>query len=236
MADEEHEGATVQEQLIEACRRNNPDLLAEVLKGRSETEAARLLNETVTVLGNHLYHEAASQGNYEIIDALLDQPGFECDPISRRDGDTPLHTAIRWSNAEPAAQQPFAQALVGMMLEAGSNPRIKNKAGLTATQLVDPRYPQMRQLIQTQEYMLLNASDFVDDSSNSNSSSKPSSAPPPPPPPPGRPSGAAPAIPSSAAPPVPPPAATAYDDDAEFSGSDDEERAEWERQRRQRRA
>ncbi|KAL1895077.1 hypothetical protein Sste5346_005499 [Sporothrix stenoceras] len=228
MADEEHDGATAQEQLIEACRRNNTDLLAEVLQGRSETDAAKLLNETVTVLGNHLYHEAASQGNYEIIDALLDQPGFECDPISRRERDTPLHTAIRWSNSEPAAQQPFAQALVEMMLEAGSNPRIKNKAGLTATQLVDPRYPEMRQLIQKHEYALLNAGDFVDDSS----SSKPSSAPPPPP---GRPVGAAPAIPSSAAPPVPPPAVP-YDDDAEFSGSDDEDRAEWERQRQQRRA
>lgn len=163
----------------------------------------------------------------EIIDALLDQPGFECDPISRRERDTPLHTVIRWSNAEPAAQQPFAQALVEMMLEAGSNPRIKNKAGLTATQLVDPRYPEMRQLIQKHEYALLNAGDFVDSSAPSN---KPSSAPPPPPVP-----GAPPAIPSSAAPPVPPPAA-AYDDDAEFSGSDDEDRAEWERQRRQRKA
>ncbi|CAK7232193.1 hypothetical protein SCUCBS95973_008177 [Sporothrix curviconia] len=226
MASEEHDGATAQEQLIEACRRNNTELLTEVLQGRSETDAARLLNETVTVLGNHLYHEAASQGNYEVIDLLLDQPGFECDPISRRERDTPLHTAIRWSNAEPPAQQPFAQALVEMMLEAGSNPRIKNKAGLTATQLVDPRYPEMRQLIQKHEYALLNAGDFVD------SDSKPTSAPPPPPP--GRPAGAAPAIPAAAAPPIPPSAAD--DDDAEFSGSDDEDRAEWERQRRQRRA
>ncbi|CAK7202725.1 hypothetical protein SEUCBS139899_005452 [Sporothrix eucalyptigena] len=225
MADEVHDGATAQEQLIEACRRNNTELLTEVLKGRSETDAARLLNETVTVLGNHLYHEAASQGNYEIIDLLLDQPGFECDPISRRERDTPLHTAIRWSNSEPPAQQPFAQALIEMMLEAGSNPRIKNKAGLTATQLVDPRYPDMKQLIQKHEYTLLNAGDFVD-----SSDSKPSSAPPPPP---GRPAGAAPAIPSAAAPAIPP---SADDDDAEFSGSDDEDRAEWERQRRQRQA
>ncbi|CAK7241173.1 MAG: hypothetical protein STHCBS139747_002632 [Sporothrix thermara] len=226
MAHEEHDGATVQEQLIEACRRNNTELLTEILQCRSEADAARLLNETVTVLGNHLYHEAASQGNYEIIDLLLDQPGFECDPISRRERDTPLHTVIRWSNSEPPAQQPFAQALVEMMLEAGSNPRIKNKAGLTATQLVDPRYPEMRQLIQKHEYALLNAGDFVD------AGSKPTSAPPPPPP--SRPAGAAPAIPAAAAPPIP--RSAAVDDDAEFSGSDDEDRAEWERQRRQRRA
>ena len=53
----------MQEQLIEACRRNNTELLTEILQCRSEADAARLLNETVTVLGNHLYHEAASQGN-----------------------------------------------------------------------------------------------------------------------------------------------------------------------------
>ncbi|EPE08131.1 ankyrin repeat protein [Ophiostoma piceae UAMH 11346] len=226
MADDEHEGASVQEQLVEACRRNNTDLLTEVLAGRSEEAAAKLLNETVTVLGNHLYHEAASQGNYEIIDLLLDQPGFECDPISRRERDTPLHTAIRWSNSEPPAQQPFAQALIEMMLEAGSNPRIKNKAGLTATQLVDPRYPELRQIIEKHEYALLNAGDFVDSSApNAKSKSAPkvpaSSAPPLPP-------GAAPALPSGGAPPIP----SYDDDDAEFSGSDEDERAEWERQRR----
>ena len=156
----------------------------------------------------------------EIIDLLLDQPGFECDPISRRERDTPLHTAIRWSNSEPPAQQPFAQALIEMMLEAGSNPRIKNKAGLTATQLVDPRYPALRQLIEKHEYTLLNAGDFVDPSApNPHSKSAPKV-----------PAASAPPLPPSGAPPVP-----SYDDDdddAEFSGSDEDERAEWERQRR----
>lgn len=221
MADDEHEGASAQEQLIEACRRNNTDLLTEVLAGRSEEDAAKLLNETVTVLGNHLYHEAASQGNYEIIDTLLDQPGFECDPISRRERDTPLHTVIRWSNGEPPAQQPFAQALVEMMLEAGSNPRIKNKAGLTATQLVDPRYPEMRQLIEKHEYALLNAGDFVSSDASSKPQAPAASAPPLPP-------GAAPALPTGGAPPIP----SYDDDDAEFSGSDEDERAEFERQRK----
>ncbi|KAK3949923.1 hypothetical protein QBC32DRAFT_348023 [Pseudoneurospora amorphoporcata] len=199
LQDEEHEGASVGEQLIEACRRNNTDLLSEILSSKSDEEISSLLNDTTTVMGNHLYHEAALRGNYEIIDMLLDQPGFECDPVNRIEGDTPLHSAIRWINSEPEAQREFGNALVDMMLEAGSNPRVKNKGGLTALQLVDPRNKGLRELIQKHEYALLNAGDFV-----------------------------------SAEDVKPQQAVLDVDDDdedAEFSGSDDEERAEWERRR-----
>ncbi|KAF8848669.1 hypothetical protein BDZ45DRAFT_664246 [Acephala macrosclerotiorum] len=153
--DEEHEGASPGELLIEAARRNNTDLLKEVIDGcKSEEEAAKLLNETKTVLGNYVYHEAALRGNYEIIDALLDHPGFECDPISRIEGDTPLHSAIRYINTlfseSPSNPdiQTFASELISMMIEAGSDPKLKNKANLTPYQLVDPRNEKLRQQIQ----------------------------------------------------------------------------------------
>ncbi|KAJ4390294.1 hypothetical protein N0V85_007365 [Neurospora sp. IMI 360204] len=200
--DEEHEGASVSEQLIEACRRNNTDLLSEILSDKSDDEIASLLNTTTTVMGNHLYHEAALRGNCEIIDMLLDQPGFECDPVNRIEGDTPLHSAIRWINSEPEAQREFGNELVDMMLEAGSNPRVKNKGGLTALQLVDPRNKELRELIQKHEYALLNAGDFV-----SAEDVKPQQG-------------------QQAVLDV-----EEDDEDAEFSGSDDEERAEWERRR-----
>ncbi|KDN59953.1 putative ankyrin repeat protein [Colletotrichum sublineola] len=241
---EEHEGASVKELLIEACRRNNTDLFNEVVADiKDEDELSRILNETTTVMGNHLYHEAASRGNSmtkrngsranlcdllplsqdEIIDLLLDQPNFECDPVNRLEGDTPLHTAIRWINSEPPAQREFGNALVEMMLEAGSNPRVKNKGGLTAVQLVDPRNTGLRDLIQKHEYASLNAGDFISVGSSAVPSTK------------------APAVPNAAAPPVPTVPAPGYvddesDEDAEFSGSDDEERAEWERRRKERAA
>lgn len=214
MSGEEHEGASIEEQLIEACRRDNVELLTELLEDKSDPEISKLLNETTTVMGNHLYHEAASRGNYDIIDHLLDQPDFECDPINRLEGDTPLHSAVRWLNAEPPAQRPFGHHLIDMMLEAGSNPRIKNKGGLTALQLVDPRNQELRDLIQRHEYANQNAGDFV------NVSAPPSA------PPPGRPADAAPGLPVNGAP------ESDDDDDAEFSGSDEEERAEWERRRK----
>lgn len=63
MADE-HEGASVKEQLIEACRRNNVELLTEIINNcKDEAEISDLMNNTTTVMGNHLYHEAALQGN-----------------------------------------------------------------------------------------------------------------------------------------------------------------------------
>ncbi|KAI1654717.1 hypothetical protein F4813DRAFT_201556 [Daldinia decipiens] len=210
--DHEHEGASVKERLIEACRRNNVDLLHDVISGcKSDEEISALLNTTTTVMGNHLYHEAALQGNYEIIDTLLDQPDFECDPLNRIEGDTPLHSAIRWINSEPPAQRQFGNALVQMMLEAGSSTRVRNKARLTPYQLVDPSNTGLRDLIQKHEYAELNAGDFVDSTSAPPKEKKKAVA------------------------------ASSFvdvrqedndDDDAEFSGSDDEERAEWERRRK----
>jgi hypothetical protein len=145
----------------------------------------------------------------EIIDMLLDQPNFECDPINRLEGDTPLHTAIRWINSEPPAQRPFGNSLVEMMLEAGSSPRIKNKGGLTPVQLVDPRNQELKDLIQRHEYAALNAGDFVnvDEEKSTKAAAK---------------GGYVDVVGDD----------DDEDEDAEFSGSDDEERAEWERRRK----
>lgn len=142
---------------------------------------------------------------------LLDQPDFECDPVSRIEGDTPLHSVIRWINSEPPAQREFGNALVEMMLEAGSSTRVKNKAKLTPFQLVDPRNTALKELIQKHEYAALNAGDFVDPNDVQPSKAN-----------------------NKAGAPIEVPADQESDDDAEFSGSDDEERAEWERRRKAR--
>jgi hypothetical protein len=54
---------------------------------------------------------------------LLDQEDFECDPINKRERDTPLHSAVRWANEVSDEQKEFASSLIQMMLEAGSDPR-----------------------------------------------------------------------------------------------------------------
>ncbi|KAH9889180.1 ankyrin repeat protein [Xylariomycetidae sp. FL2044] len=224
MADnEEYEGASVKERLIAACRDNNDVLLKEIISNcKSEDEISNLMNNTTSVLGDHLYHVAASRGNYEIIDILLDQPNFECDPLNRSDGDTPLHTAIKWINKHPEERE-FGNGLVEMMLEASpSSTRVRNKARQTPSQVVDKKNTGLRDLIQKYEYIELNRGDFVDNTSGENA---------------GAGAGAAKTTKNSSN------NAGAFldvgaqgqdddDDDAEFSGSDEEERAEWERRRK----
>lgn len=52
------------EQLIEAARHNNIDLLDEIINSiPNPKELASLLNNTKTPLGNYIYHVAALQGN-----------------------------------------------------------------------------------------------------------------------------------------------------------------------------
>ena len=168
-------------------------------------KAAVLLNETKTVLGNYIYHEAALRGNCafsppcplplrslvhyllhrqalgpgctiqtpskakltllsdEIIDMLLDQEGFECDPINRMEGDTPLHSAIRYINSltpSPEVSE-FASQLISMMCEAGNDPRIRNKAKLTPYQLTDPNNTKLRQQLMDAVDIMQNQGDFV---------------------------------------------------------------------------
>ncbi|PSS21985.1 hypothetical protein M430DRAFT_26519 [Amorphotheca resinae ATCC 22711] len=162
---EDEDGASPGELLIEAARRNNTELLQEVIDGAGSPEkAAVLLNETKTPMGNHIYHEAALRGNYEVIDLLLDQEGFECDPLNRVEGDTPLHSAVRYINSLPlnADTAEFASGLISMMIDAGSDPRIKNRALLTPSQLVDPANVALRRQLADAIDIAQNAGDFVE--------------------------------------------------------------------------
>lgn len=49
-----------------------------------------------------------------------------------------------------------------MMMEAGSDPRIRNKAKLKAADLVNPSNTELREAIQKAEYVMQNEGDFVD--------------------------------------------------------------------------
>jgi uncharacterized protein len=94
---------------------------------------------------------------------LLDQEGFECDPINRMEGDTPLHSAIRYINSlTPSSEvSEFSSQLISMMTEAGNDPRIKNKAKLTPYQLTDPNNEKLRQQLMDAVDIMQNQGDFI---------------------------------------------------------------------------
>jgi len=130
MADED--GASPREQLMEACRRNNPDLLQDLLdspalRGRAAA-TAQFLNVTTDALGAGPLHVAAQYGSYEVLDLLLDQEGVEIDIPERREGDTCLHKAVRHVN-EAGRQggggndDDGGLAVVEILLDAGCDPR-----------------------------------------------------------------------------------------------------------------
>ncbi|KAF2767067.1 ankyrin [Teratosphaeria nubilosa] len=164
MADE---GASPKEQLMEAARRNNTDLLQELLDSGSlknnADATANFLNTTTDALGNSALHVAAQYGSYEVLDTILDQEGVEIDGQERRDGDTCLHKAVRHVNELAAHHWDEGRAVVDILIDAGCDPRIRNKAKMKAIDLVDPRNKELRAELQKAELQLQMGGDTVED-------------------------------------------------------------------------
>ncbi|KAF2757878.1 ankyrin repeat protein-like protein [Pseudovirgaria hyperparasitica] len=168
MADE---GASPRELIFEACRRDNTTLLEEVLsdlskgapKGKDTEYIAKTLNEARNGVGKGALHVAAECGSYEILDILLDQEGLEIDEIDRMEQDTPLHKAVRYVNSLAPKQWEEGQSVVDILIDAGCDPRIRNKAKLKPFELVDPRNDALRTSLQKAEYAMNVGNDVVAD-------------------------------------------------------------------------
>ncbi|MCJ1238085.1 hypothetical protein MMC14_006074 [Varicellaria rhodocarpa] len=158
------EGASLRELLLEACRRNNTSLLNEVLSSHSShVEIAKLLNTAQDGVGNYCLHLAASYGSYDVLDVLLDQEDLEVDPIDRLDADTPLHKAVRFINEQSKTDWENVSSLVELLLDAGADPRIRNKGKLKAVELVDPRNTDLRSVLQKAEFAQMAGDDVVNE-------------------------------------------------------------------------
>lgn len=121
------EGASPREQLMESCRRNNTDLLAELLSSAPLSgkpgPIAKFLNSTTDALGAGALHVAAQYGSYEVLDQILDQEGVEIDGQDRREGDTPLHKAVRFVNGLKGEEWEQGRGVVEILVDAGCDPR-----------------------------------------------------------------------------------------------------------------
>ncbi|SCU95546.1 LADA_0G16182g1_1 [Lachancea dasiensis] len=129
------EGASLQEQLLDASRRNNVDLLGTVFQalGSHEKQIAELINSASDPTGNSSIHLCCQYGSWDVLDQILDQEGgIEIDSRNKIDGDTPLHVAVRYALTEPEHGTFIAQNLI----EVGADPRVPNKAGQKPLDLV----------------------------------------------------------------------------------------------------
>lgn len=150
----EEEGASPRELVVEACRRDQPHLIEQVLggmEGKSNEEVAAFFNSVTDALGNHALHICAMYGSYDTMDALFDIQYFECDPLTRVDKDTPLHIAVRFANEKDAE---LGLEMTRMMCDAGCDPRVKNKHGQKPVDLVYQN-AEIKATLQQAEYILL---------------------------------------------------------------------------------
>ncbi|KAJ5575465.1 hypothetical protein N7450_009364 [Penicillium hetheringtonii] len=151
MADDE--GASPRELVVEACRRDQPHLLEQVLasmEDKSNEQVAQFFNEVTDPLGNHALHICAMYGSYDVMDALFDIQYFECDPLTRLDNDTPLHVAVRYAAEK---DKELGTEMVKMMCEAGCDPRVRNKHNQKPIELVFDNN-EIKQALQQAEYIM----------------------------------------------------------------------------------
>ncbi|KAL9098675.1 MAG: hypothetical protein Q9163_005711 [Psora crenata] len=158
------QGASPRELLLEASRRNNTSLLTEVLTsvGPGLEKIAEFLNTVTDAVGAYALHLAAASGSYDTLDLLLDQAGVEVDPVDRLDWDTPLHKAVMYINGLSKAERDGAVALVQLLLDAGADPRVRNRAEMTPLQLVDPNNDALKEVLRAAEITELAAWGFTD--------------------------------------------------------------------------
>ncbi|KAA8912733.1 ankyrin repeat-containing domain protein [Sphaerosporella brunnea] len=153
--DNHDDGASPSELLIEAARRNNTDLLSEVLLKNSTAE---FLNNTRDALGNTALHVAAQYGSYDVLDVLLDQEGLEVDPVNKIEGDTPLHKAVFLAREHKELGLEVAE----LLLDAGADPRVRNKQKMKPLDVTDPRDTKLRKALVNGEYTITAGNDLVD--------------------------------------------------------------------------
>ncbi|KAK6455894.1 uncharacterized protein RJT20DRAFT_51598 [Scheffersomyces xylosifermentans] len=157
MSEEPHtnsstEGASVAEQLLEAARRNNTELLLsiKVALNNDQEKLASLINNTRELISdNTALHMACQLGNWEFIDIVLDIEGVEIDP-KNREGDTPLHLAVKYTIDEPE----HGYFIIDNLLDAGSDPRVIDKHNLRPIDYVNKDNVKLRELLESAQYAI----------------------------------------------------------------------------------
>jgi hypothetical protein len=115
----------------------------------------------ITWAKNSIWVRRADTYPDEVLDVLLDQEGLEIDEIDRMEKDTPLHKAVRYVNTLTKGEWESGHPIVEILLDAGCDPRIRNKAKLKPMELVDPRNEELRSILRKGEFAMMAGGDVV---------------------------------------------------------------------------
>ena len=85
------------------------------------------------------------------MDELLNVEQLECDPLTRRDKETPIHRAVAYGNEREVE---LGEAMAKMLIDAGGDPRVKDKHGRKPADICTPRTEQIRAMLRQEEYVL----------------------------------------------------------------------------------
>lgn len=85
------------------------------------------------------------------MDELLNIELLECDPLTRRDKETPIHCAVKYANEREVE---LGEAMAKMLIEAGGDPRVKDRLGRKPAAICTPRTEELRAMLGKEEYVL----------------------------------------------------------------------------------
>ena len=87
----------------------------------------------------------------DVMDELLNVELLECDPLTRRDKETPIHRAVAYANEREVE---LGEAMAKMLVDAGGDPRVKDRLGRKPAEICTPRTEDLRAMLGKEEYAL----------------------------------------------------------------------------------
>jgi len=148
------DGASANERLLAAAKQDSEDMLLEIF-----AHPGKYNINFADGLGNTALHYAAQYGSTDVLEHILEQDDCDVDIPNRLERATPLHLAVKVADPE------IRRYIVASLLDAGANPRARNKYGETPPDLVAPGDESTREIFrkaQAQAQMLA-AGDLVDE-------------------------------------------------------------------------
>jgi hypothetical protein len=85
------------------------------------------------------------------MDELLNVEFLECDPLTRRDKETPIHAAVKYANER---EVDLGEAMAKMLIDAGGDPRVKDSHGRKPSEICTPRTESLRTVLRDAEYVM----------------------------------------------------------------------------------
>lgn len=85
------------------------------------------------------------------MDRLFDVEFLECDPLTPRDKETPLHVIVRYANERDAE---LGNAMAKMAIDAGCDPRVKDRHGNKPIAIAEWSNHELRKILADEEIIL----------------------------------------------------------------------------------